>query len=737
MSAKRSRRDETDDAAAIDSAARLTFARPKLFTVATCSLNQWSLDFVGNLKRVSLSIQQAKEKGATFRTGPELELSGYGCEDHFLEQDTVLHCWQSLASLLDGDLTDGILCDVGMPVLHKNVRYNCRVFLLNRKVLLIRPKLCLCDDGNYRESRWFTEWDPTRGLEEHSLPGMIVAVTGQQSIPFGIAAIPTADTVVGTETCEELFTPKSPHIAMSLDGVEIIANGSGSHHRLRMLDQRLDLLRGATQKSGGLYLYANQRGCDGGRLYYDGCALIALNGKVLAQGEQFALGDVEVITASVDLEHVRSYRGAVPSRSRQAASAPAYPRVAGAANFAIGTDAIAPAGANTQKRARLMSESKPISLRLHTPEEEISFGPSCYLWDYLRRSGANGYFLPLSGGADSSSTAALVGIMCQQVAAAARAGNEQVISDARRIAGQGADWKPTDDKEFCKLIMHTSFMGTKNSSTETRDRAALLAKEIGAYHAPGIIDPMIEAILKVFKIFTGGEEPKYLKQGGSHAEDVALQNIQARSRMVLSYLLAQLLPWVRGKKGFLLVLGSANVDEALRGYMTKYDCSSADINPIGGISKGDLKRFLLFAADRFNLPSLKAVVLAKPTAELRPLLGNEIEQTDEEDMGMTYEELGIYGKLRKVERCGPVSMFTQLLAMWNGVYSASEISAKVKHFFSSYGRNRHKLTTLTPAYHAEGYSPDDNRFDLRQFLYPSWSRQFDTMDKLAAQADAK
>ena len=63
--------------------------------------------------------------------------------------------------------------------------------------------------------------------------------------------------------------------------------------------------------------------------------------------------------------------------------------------------------------------------------------------------------------------------------------------------------------------------------------------------------------------------------------------------MVLSYMLAQLLPWTRGRSGFLLVLGSANVDEALRGYMTKYDCSSADINPIGGISKGDLKRFLV------------------------------------------------------------------------------------------------------------------------------------------------
>jgi hypothetical protein len=43
----------------------------------------------------------------------------------------------------------------------------------------------------------------------------------------------------------------------------------------------------------------------------------------------------------------------------------------------------------------------------------------------------------------------------------------------------------------------------------------------------------------------------------------------------------QLRPWTRKRTGFLLVLGSANVDEGLRGYLTKYDCSAADINPIG------------------------------------------------------------------------------------------------------------------------------------------------------------
>lgn len=74
--------------------------RTPLVTVAACNLDQWALDFDGNLDRVIRSIQQAKSMGARYRLGPELELCGYGCEDHFLEHDTFLHCDQSLASLL-------------------------------------------------------------------------------------------------------------------------------------------------------------------------------------------------------------------------------------------------------------------------------------------------------------------------------------------------------------------------------------------------------------------------------------------------------------------------------------------------------------------------------------------------------------------------------------------------------------------------------------------------------------
>ena len=46
------------------------------------------------------------------------------------------------------------------------------------------------------------------------------------------------------------------------------------------------------------------------------------------------------------------------------------------------------------------------------------------------------------------------------------------------------------------------------------------------------------------------------------------------------------------------------IKSSLRGYLTKYDCSSADINPIGTISKTDLRKFIEYAKNEFNLPIL-------------------------------------------------------------------------------------------------------------------------------------
>ncbi|GLT49658.1 hypothetical protein SLA2020_232020 [Shorea laevis] len=46
------------------------------------------------------------------------------------------------------------------------------------------------------------------------------------------------------------------------------------------------------------------------------------------------------------------------------------------------------------------------------------------------------------------------------------------------------------------------------------------------------------------------------------------------------------------------------------------------------------------------------------------------------------------------------------------------------------------MTVLTPSYHAESYSPEVNRFDLRQFLYNArWPYQLRRMDQLVKQLD--
>jgi hypothetical protein len=69
----------------------------------------------------------------------------------------------------------------------------------------------------------------------------------------------------GTDTPTHRHTDTPTH-ALPLAGVELILS--------------------ATSKLGGVYLYANHQGCDGERVYYDGCSMICMNGKVLAQARE-------------------------------------------------------------------------------------------------------------------------------------------------------------------------------------------------------------------------------------------------------------------------------------------------------------------------------------------------------------------------------------------------------------------------------------------------------------------
>ena len=233
--------------------------------------------------------------------------------------------------------------------------------------------------------------------------------------------------------------------------------------------------------------------------------MIVVNGEVVAQGSQFSLDDIEVVTATVDLEEVRSHRYA-PSRSLQAVRSIQYQRIETALKLSIDDN-----GSNV-----FLSPSLPKKIRYHAPEEEIALGPgkplmysfpsfehycgpmtflneyltlsfcpACFLWDYLRRSKLAGYIVPLSGGIDSCATAVIVFSMCRLVLQAMKAGNKQVMADVQRIAGQyeSDGWLPKTPQELCHNIFHTLYLGmATQSSKETRSRAKELSKSIGAYY---------------------------------------------------------------------------------------------------------------------------------------------------------------------------------------------------------------------------------------------------------------
>ena len=86
--------------------------------------------------------------------------------------------------------------------------------------------------------------------------------------------------------------------------------------------------------------------------------------------------------------------------------------------------------------------------------------------------------MPLSGGVDSSSSAVLVFSMCRMVVTSVQNGDSHVIDDVRRIVGDPS-YIPDDPRELCNRLFITCYMGSANSSAETRQRAKDLSDQVG------------------------------------------------------------------------------------------------------------------------------------------------------------------------------------------------------------------------------------------------------------------
>jgi NAD+ synthase (glutamine-hydrolysing) len=95
--------------------------------------------------------------------------------------------------------------------------------------------------------------------------------------------------------------------------------------------------------------------------------MIALNGRIIAQGSQFSLNDVEVISATIDIEDVRAHR-ASSSRSMQAAQAERYHRIEVPVSLSRGKFE----EVREEDMVRLNPQQNNLGVKYHSPEEEIA-----------------------------------------------------------------------------------------------------------------------------------------------------------------------------------------------------------------------------------------------------------------------------------------------------------------------------------------------------------------------------
>ena len=653
----------------------------KLGKIYLGSLNQHSMSFTRNLSNIKKSLTYCKTHKIQIRPGFELEITGQSCMDHFKELDTLHYSWSIIKEILNSDFSNSTLIELGMPILHNFKVYNCLVYIYKSKLLLIRPKSVLGNSEKGQENRFFEGYKSIdfENLENFRLPEEIRQVSGQESVRFGICEVVFKNfsyfSVFREEIGSVLF-----HRIMKRDihFVNVVGN---SVFEVGGFLKFGEVVRELSLKNKSTFMTQSFNGTDGSKFVYEGGSFVYKNGKVFEYSERFSF-----------MENLHSYVE-IPDLFEKTQS---KSKIKINKNFfqnqTIDTEA---------------PKYKELKTLKKLEEEEIINATISYLWDLFKKSKCCGFFTPLSGGADSSITSMYVYLMCKKITES----SPEIQTQFKNLTNYTKDFKTAES--LVNQIYFTAYL-PMNFSKATKKYSENLAKLINSNF-------MIANIENIFNSFKNTVkdvldiDPKFKSENGTLNEDLALQNTQARSRLVLSYLLAQLLPVKYGLKSFLLVFATGNLSEVMRGYYSKYDNSSGDLDLIGSLHKHHIWKVLRFLAKKDNKFSiLTEIADQKPTAELRPLTNEKERQVDEDDMGFTYEELDFLSVNYKEKKSGFGSL-TKLYLEHFGC-QREEALVKVERFFWHLQNNRHKAVTLPPSVHLTRYNTDSSN-DCRPYQY--------------------
>lgn len=634
----------------------------RLVKVAAATLNQTPLDWDGNRRNIVAALDRAREAGVGILCLPELCVSGYGCEDMFLSPGVLATSLEVLAEVIGH--THGLVVSFGLPILYNKGVFNACALVADTKLLGFAAKRALAGDGIHYEPRWFKPWPRgERGTTK----------CGGRDVPIGDVHFDCGGIKIGFEICEDAWIAQRPGAELSLDAVDVILNPSASHFAFGKKDVRRRLVLEGSRAFGVTYVYSNLVGNEAGRAIYDGDALIASGGRLLAASPRFSFASSAMISATIDVELTRSRHGWLSSFQ---------PQVEAELGECVGVEHEYPPARVEPARLEEPSWESGDSIKA----EEFVRAESLALFDYLRKSRSRGFIVSLSGGADSAAVACLVAM---SVRFALRELGMEGVRD--RLAYLEAVAECRDERDLVRLLLTTAYQATRNSGSVTKDAARKVAEAIGARHFELDVDAMVEGYVKLAEDALG--RPLTWER-----DDIALQNIQARVRAPSVWLLAN----VTGA----LLLATSNRSEAAVGYATMDGDTAGGLSPIAGIDKAYLRDWLRWLETKGPeglgpVAALAAVNEQQPTAELRPAAAG---QTDEGDL-MPYVLLDAIERAAIRDKRSPLDVW-ELMRVEFPEYETQQLLTWIVRFFRLFSRNQWKRERYAPSFHLDDESLD-------------------------------
>lgn len=257
-------------------------------------------DTVYNTERICEKIRECSADGVKVMVFPELCITGYSCEDLFLQELLLEKAIEGLLKI--ADCTKGIdaIVFVGLPVCCMGKLYNAAAAVCGGDILGLVPKTYIPNYNEFYEARHFA-----KGMED-----TVYMRIGRETVPMGSNLLFVCETmkelVIGVEICEDLWAPNPPSTRHALSGASLIVNLSASDEAIGKDAYRKELVLGQAARLLCGYIYVSAGNGESTQdVVYSGHNIIAENGILLKESRRFAN---ETIDTELDMRRLMEER---------------------------------------------------------------------------------------------------------------------------------------------------------------------------------------------------------------------------------------------------------------------------------------------------------------------------------------------------------------------------------------------------------------------------------------------